>query len=106
MVDEIVCRVYTPDPAGDVVTVPLLPQSLRQQALKNSHDIPSAGHQGVDKTLYRLHHEAYWVNMAGDVERYCRQCTLSSVALWLVIVCGCPSLRLGNLTLNGKEAGK
>ena len=66
---------YTPDPAGDVVTVPLLPQSLRQQALKNSHDIPSAGHQGVDKTLYRLRHEAYWVNMAGDVERYCRQCT-------------------------------
>ena len=75
MVDGIVYRIYTPDPAGGTVTVPVLPQPLRQQALQSSHDIPSAGHQGVDKTLHRLRREAYWVNMAGDVETYCRQCT-------------------------------
>ena len=75
VVDGIVCRTYTPDPTGDAVTVPVLPQSLRQQALQSSHDSPSAGHLGVDKTLHRLRREAYWVSMAGDVETYCRQCT-------------------------------
>ena len=71
VVDGIVCRTYTPDPTGDAVTVPVLPQSLRQQALQSSHDSPSAGHLGVDKTLNRLCREAYWVSMAGDVETYC-----------------------------------
>ena len=75
IVQGIVCRTYTPDPAGDSVTVPVLPQPLRQQALQSSHDTPSAGHLGVDKTLHRLRHEAYWVGMAGDIETYCRQCT-------------------------------
>ena len=59
VVDGIVYRIYTPDPAGGTVTVPVLPQPLRQQALQSSHDIPSASHQGVDKTLYRLPREAY-----------------------------------------------
>ena len=75
VVDSIICRTYTPDPTGNAVTVPVLPQSLRQQALQSSHDSPSAGHLGVDKTLHRLCHEAYWVSMAGDVETYCWQCT-------------------------------
>ena len=30
----------------------------------------------VDKTLERLHHEAYWVDMAKDVEEHCRTCTV------------------------------
>ena len=38
-------------------------------------DLPGAGHQGVEKTLHRLRCEAHWVNMASDVELYCRQCT-------------------------------
>ena len=75
VVQGIVCRTYTPDSAGDSVTVPVLPQPLQQQALQSNHDTPSAGHLGVDKTLHRLRHEAYWVGMAGDIETYCRQCT-------------------------------
>ena len=75
VVDSIVCRTYTPDPTGDAVTVPVLPQALHHQALQSSHDNPSAGHLGVDKTLHRKRLEAYWVSMAGDVETYCRQCT-------------------------------
>ena len=79
VVDCIVCRTYTPDPTGDTVTVPVLPQSLCQQALQSSHDAPSTGHLGVYKTLHWLHCEAYWVSMASDVEIYCRQCTRCQV---------------------------
>ena len=74
-VDGVVCRMYRPGPASDVVKVPLIPTSLQQNALQQSHDLPSAGHQGTAKTLARLQQEAYWVGMAKDVQLYCQQCT-------------------------------
>ena len=72
--DTLCCK-YSPGPLEPVVTVPVLPPSLQQEALRLSHDVPTAGHQGVDKTLEKLHKNAYWVNMARDVEQYCRSCT-------------------------------
>ena len=75
IVDGILCRQYVPHPMSGIVTVPIMPISLRKQALMHTHDIPTAGHQGTDKTLHRLRQEAYWVSMARDVNRYCRECT-------------------------------
>ena len=40
-----------------------------------SHDAPQSGHQGVEKTLEWLRQEAYWVNMAQDMENHCRECS-------------------------------
>ena len=40
VVDEILCRQYSPVPCGDAITVPILPQSLQQQAIYQSHDLP------------------------------------------------------------------
>lgn len=59
LVDGMVSRRYTPGPSSDVVTVPVLPASLREQALRRNHDIASAGHQGSEKTYQRLRQEAY-----------------------------------------------
>ena len=75
IVDGILCRQYVPHPMSGIVTVPIMPISLRKQALMHTHDIPTAGHQGTDKTLHRLRQEAYWVSMARDVNHYCRECT-------------------------------
>ena len=55
--------------------VPILLASLRKQALLQTYDAPSAGHQGPDRTLEQLCQEAYWMNMARDVEKHCRECT-------------------------------
>jgi len=71
---DSVCRRYCPHPLEDVITVPVIPPTLQHQMLKQSHDDPTAGHQGVDKTLHRLQQQCYWVGMAADVERYCREC--------------------------------
>lgn len=57
-----------------VVTVPVIPASLCTQVLEMYHDVASAGHQGVAKTLNRVRSKAYWVNMGQDVVNYCRQC--------------------------------
>ncbi len=59
----------------DIITVPILPISLRHQAFLDAHDATKSGHQGMDRTLQRLRQQAYWVSMAGDVDRYCRKCT-------------------------------
>lgn len=75
VVDGVLCRQYIPSPLSGFVTVPILPPGLRRQALIRNHDTPSAGHQGSDRTLERLRNEAYWVSMAQDVERHCRNCT-------------------------------
>ena len=52
----------------DVITVPIIPPSMRPQLLHCTHNEPSAGHQGTDKTLNHLQEEAYWVGIASDVE--------------------------------------
>ena len=73
IVEGIVCRRYQPDPTMNSITVPVLPVSLRQDALFQAHDAPSAGSQGTAKTLHRLRQEAYWVGMAKDVNHHCQQ---------------------------------
>ena len=74
LVKGCICRRYCPNPISDVITVPVIPPSLQPKLLHKTHDEPSAGHQGFDKTFNRLQQEAYWVGMAGDVEKHCREC--------------------------------
>ena len=45
------------------------------QALICNHDIPTARHQGAERTLHRLQKEEYWISTAKDVERHCQECT-------------------------------
>ena len=71
VVDGVLCCQYT---IQQTVTVPILPPSLQKDALICNHDAPTAGHLGTEKILERLHHDAFWINMARDVEKYCRQC--------------------------------
>ena len=78
--DDVICRTYKPDPNMDMVTVPLLPPGQRQRTLHMCHDVPSAGHQGIAKTLKRVKQEGYWVGMAKDVYSYCTNCLLCQKA--------------------------
>ena len=75
ILDGVLYRQYNPGPTSQAVTVPILPHSLQHEALMCNHDAPGSGHQGADKTLERLRTEAYWVSMARDVNRHCRECT-------------------------------
>ena len=78
--NSVLCRTYTPSPLQDEVTVPVLPPSLRQETLYQCHDLPTAGHQGMEKTLERLRKEAYWVGITRDVDNYCRRCLVCQAA--------------------------
>ena len=74
IIDSIACCTYQPGPASDVVKVPLMPTTLHQEALQQSHGTPSATYQGSAKTLARLQQQTYWVGMVKDVQLYCQQC--------------------------------
>ena len=53
-----------------------MPTSLQEVAIHSCHDIISAGHQGIEKTLDRLKQMAYWVGMAKATELYCQSCNV------------------------------
>ncbi|VDI59554.1 Hypothetical predicted protein [Mytilus galloprovincialis] len=52
----------------------IVPKSRTQELLHYFHDVPSAAHLGVDKTLEKLKNGFYWPNMKEYVQAYCRSC--------------------------------
>jgi hypothetical protein len=49
---------------------------LRAHILKELHDSPYAGHQGVKKTLALVRRHYWWPTMLADIERYVLTCHL------------------------------
>ena len=52
----------------------VVPESKKLQVLRLSHDIPSAGHLGADKTLDKVRQSFYWPAISDDVRRYIKCC--------------------------------
>ena len=42
--------------------------------MKLFHDMPTAGHLGVEKTLEKVKESFYWPGMKDYIHDYCRQC--------------------------------
>ena len=74
VVNGVLCRQYYPCPLNKLVVVPILLAAFQKEVLLCNHDAPTAGHQGVAKTLERVCREAYWVDMAKHVKEHYRQC--------------------------------
>jgi transposase InsO family protein len=51
-----------------------VPKPQRQRVLDECHDQPTAGHQGVRKTLNRIRQRYCWPGLFRDVARYVRKC--------------------------------
>ncbi|KAM1116280.1 hypothetical protein TB2_006707 [Malus domestica] len=55
--------------------VVLSPHSVwRRKILEEHHCTPSAGHQGVLKTYYRINRSFYWQGMKKDIQNYVADC--------------------------------
>lgn len=52
----------------------VLPRESRHEALKQCHELPQAGHQGIDRTYRRLATQYYWTGMLKDVATYVSHC--------------------------------
>lgn len=52
----------------------VVPATMRAAVLHHAHDKPTAGHQGVTRTLARIRPFYFWRNMATDVRDYVGSC--------------------------------
>ncbi|MCG7866651.1 MAG: DDE-type integrase/transposase/recombinase [Candidatus Thiodiazotropha taylori] len=52
----------------------IVPASKRAEVLHYYHDIPTAGHLGKDKMLFRIKKVFCWPGLKDDVARYCNSC--------------------------------
>jgi hypothetical protein len=48
-----------------------VPESLKEDILKLYHDVPTAGHLGIDKYLKKIKQDLHWSSMKDDVTKYC-----------------------------------
>ncbi|KAG6449370.1 hypothetical protein O3G_MSEX006038 [Manduca sexta] len=66
---------YRYDPDGDSEEIQLVvPVSKREEILKEFHDSPTAGHQGVTRTLNRLRERYFFPGMRRFVAGYLKNC--------------------------------
>lgn len=52
----------------------VVPNKLKATVLKLAHDIPSAGHLAVGKSLNQIRQRFMWPQMRKEVEAYCQMC--------------------------------
>ena len=57
----------------------IVPQSLRQEVLKECHDVPSVGHVGMRRTLELVDRQFHWRGLRSDTISYVKTCPVCQV---------------------------
>ncbi|KAJ8018020.1 hypothetical protein HOLleu_44220 [Holothuria leucospilota] len=52
----------------------VVPRTYRREILSIAHEMPFAGHLGVNKTYHRIRNHFYWPKLKSDVAKFCRTC--------------------------------
>ena len=74
--DGLVYRKWTPPRRGEGYEIEqlVLPKECRRAVLELGHEIPLAGHLGVEKTRQRILRRFYWPSVFKDIDEFCRCC--------------------------------
>ena len=74
--DGLVYRKWTPPGRGEGYEIEqlVLPKACRKAVLDLGHEIPLAGHLGVEKTRQRILRRFYWPTVFKNIEEFCRCC--------------------------------
>ena len=52
----------------------LVPAALKDEIMRDNHDVPHAGHFGSNKTITRIRKKFYWYHMDQDIRIHVRSC--------------------------------
>ncbi|KAJ8042213.1 hypothetical protein HOLleu_13218 [Holothuria leucospilota] len=52
----------------------VVPRTYRREILSIAHEMPFAGHLGVNKTYHRILNHFYWPKLKSDVAKFCKTC--------------------------------
>ncbi len=69
-----------PAPLGGPEGKSFVPTALRLALLDSVHSSPGSGHPGNQRTLSLLRNKYWWPNMARDVARYIKGCSVCAIA--------------------------
>ncbi|XP_045535217.1 uncharacterized protein LOC123720914 isoform X2 [Papilio machaon] len=64
---------YDPDNDSEEAQM-VVPISKREEILKSFHDSPTAGHQGIERTLQRIREHFFFIGMRRYVTEYLKNC--------------------------------
>ena len=73
---EVIDSVHYVESDGDKKLY--VPSSLREQAISLNHDVPSAAHQGINRTKAKVKEKFYWHRMSDDVKDFVSSCDVCS----------------------------
>ena len=82
--DGLLMRKYRPsearaDEAWRIIDQIVLPQCYRTEVISMTHDIPLAGHLGVNKTNERILAHFFWPGIRQTVAQYCKTCKICQI---------------------------
>ena len=66
--------VHMKDEENDIVVIP---DELKEEVVRLSHDLPSSGHQGIQRTKEKIKKSFFWFKMSKDVQKFilgCKEC--------------------------------
>lgn len=72
--DSILYHKFENDIGNKITWQIVLPTSLRQNVLHQLHNVPTAGHLGVKKTLQKVRLRYFWYGLRRDVEHWISKC--------------------------------
>ena len=72
--DKVLCRRWESESGDRVAYQIVLPESLRETALKAHHNHTTASHRGVNKTLGSLRRRYYWPGLTSQTYRWVTRC--------------------------------
>ena len=74
--DGVLYRNWESDDGTATRSLLVVPRELVHDILPLMHDIPSAGHLGITKTIAKIRERFYWIGLDRAVEDWCRRCEL------------------------------
>ncbi|MCG8033694.1 MAG: DDE-type integrase/transposase/recombinase, partial [Candidatus Thiodiazotropha taylori] len=72
--DELLVRRWDDFDTGEVIYQALVPRNTRRLVLNHCHDIKTAGHLGMNKTVSKVRQKFYWPGLQSDVRSYIAGC--------------------------------
>ena len=76
--DNLLCRMWEIEDSNMVTYQVVVPLSQRRTILEQMHDVKTAGHLGITKTLNKIRQSYYWPGLQSDVKSYVSGCDICS----------------------------
>ena len=76
--DELLVRRWDNFDSGEVSYQAIVPRNTRRSVLQCCHDVKTAGHLGIKKTISKVRQKFYWPGLQSDVRSYIAGCETCS----------------------------